>query len=450
MSADNTDPLGNAGDCGCCTGTARQTPANVSNRPGLSAVAYRVGTQPQFKQSLLTRLSASAGLKTRQDDDFSIALADAWAAVADVLTFYQERIANESYVRTATERRSLLELARLIGYEPGPGVAATVYLAFTLESAPGAPAQAAAPVTIDVGTRLQSIPGPGEKPQTFETVEKITARVEWNAIRPRMHERHPIPLPDDPDRLYLQGTATNLQPGDTLLITPDDSSKPVQFQRIVEVVPDAARQRTSVRVSSIQAVPPAPPRVHSLGPHHPPGATCAAIYAGHTPDEPVDRNGSRRRTGGYGTTPGKPAPVQHREQSQRRREHRAHATQHFDVGVDQQYRARSSPSHSARRAVYRRGPHHRLSAEGDLQEPRHHASATSGRHGDAPARFAVRPQRPGLPQHAGQRESKQRRHGKRRLASANGRRDQPRHGAQADRRRQLGGGAMAGRTCPTR
>lgn len=260
MSADNTDPLGNAADCGCCTGTARQTPANVSNRPGLSVVAYRIGTQPRFKQSLLTSLSASAGLKTRQDDDFSIALADAWAVVADVLSFYQERIANESYVRTATERRSLLELARLIGYEPGPGVAATVYLAFTLESAPGAPAQAAAPVTIDVGTRLQSIPGPGEKPQTFETVEKIRARVECNAIRPRMHERHPIPLPDDPDRLYLQGTATHLQPGDTLLITPDDSSKPVQFQRIVEVVPDAARQRTSVRVSSIQAVPPAPPR----------------------------------------------------------------------------------------------------------------------------------------------------------------------------------------------
>jgi predicted phage baseplate assembly protein len=260
MSAANTDPVGNAADCGCCTGTARQTPANVSNRPGLSGVAYRVGTQPRFKQSLLTSLSASAGLKTRQDDDFSIALADAWAVVADVLTFYQERIANESYVRTATERRSLLELSRLIGYEPGPGVAATGYLAFTLESAPGAPAQAAAPITIDVGTRLQSIPGPGEKPQTFETVEKITARVECNAIRPRMHERHPIPLPDDPDRLYLQGTATNLQPGDTLLITPDDSSKPVQFQRIVEVVPDATRQRTSVRVSSIQAVPPAPPR----------------------------------------------------------------------------------------------------------------------------------------------------------------------------------------------
>ena len=259
MSGADADLNANATDCGCCEGTAVQTPATVTNRPGLSAIAYRVGTQPQFKQSILARLSTGAGMKTRQEDDFSVSLADAWASVSDVLTFYQERIANESYVRTASERRSLLELARLIGYEPRSGVAATAYLAFALETAPGAPAQAAAPVTIDIGTKVQSIPGPGEKPQTFETVEKINARVEWNAIRPRLHERHPIPLPDDPDRLYLQGTATNLQPGDNLLITPDDGSKPVQFQRIAEVVPDPPRQRTSVRLSAIQAVPAAPP-----------------------------------------------------------------------------------------------------------------------------------------------------------------------------------------------
>ena len=56
-------------------------------------------------------------MQTREDDDFSIALLDAWATVADVLMFYQERVANESYMRTATERFSLIELARLIGYQ---------------------------------------------------------------------------------------------------------------------------------------------------------------------------------------------------------------------------------------------------------------------------------------------------------------------------------------------
>ena len=89
------------------------------------------------------------GLKTRDDDDFSIALLDATATMADVLTFYQERIANESYLRTATERRSLLELARLIGYELRPGVAASAFLAFTMDDTPGAPLE----TTVDIGTR---------------------------------------------------------------------------------------------------------------------------------------------------------------------------------------------------------------------------------------------------------------------------------------------------------
>ena len=39
---------------------------------------------------------ALAALQTRSDDDYAITLLDMWATVADVLTFYQERIANES------------------------------------------------------------------------------------------------------------------------------------------------------------------------------------------------------------------------------------------------------------------------------------------------------------------------------------------------------------------
>ena len=52
-----------------------------------------------------------SALTTRESDDPAIALLDAWAVAGDVLTFYQERIANEGYLRTATERRSIRELA---------------------------------------------------------------------------------------------------------------------------------------------------------------------------------------------------------------------------------------------------------------------------------------------------------------------------------------------------
>src|SRR5207244_5650921 len=130
-----------------------ETPLEVYNRAGLAAIVYRIGSHARFKASMLARLSASdhpalSALRTRDDDDFSIALLDAWATAADVLTFYQERIANESYLRTATERISLIELGQLIGYKMRPGVAASTYLAFTVEDAKGAPGQA----TVDIGT----------------------------------------------------------------------------------------------------------------------------------------------------------------------------------------------------------------------------------------------------------------------------------------------------------
>jgi hypothetical protein len=212
----NAPGLRNLKDCGCCRGVGVQTPLEILNRPGLTAIAYRIGSHPRFKESMLARLSSLdrpglAGLQTRDDDDFSIAFMDAWATVADVLTFYQERIANELFLRTATERRSILELARLIDYELRPGVAASTHLAFTLEDAPGAPRQ----TTIDVGTKVRSIPGPGEKAQTFETVERIEGRVEWNELRPRRWECK-IPHYGSKE-VFLKSVETGLKPGDPLL-----------------------------------------------------------------------------------------------------------------------------------------------------------------------------------------------------------------------------------------
>jgi predicted phage baseplate assembly protein len=178
--------------CGCCEGPSG--PAPVSNAPGLPALRYRVDTQPGFYARMLQSLPlarSSEGepaaprplgrLLTRASDDPTVAFLDASACVADVLGFYQERIANEGFLRTATERRSVLELARAIGYELKPGVAASVHLAFTVEDAPGAPGIC----TLAQGTQVQSVPPQGKLPQVFETSAEIVARAEWNALMPR-------------------------------------------------------------------------------------------------------------------------------------------------------------------------------------------------------------------------------------------------------------------------
>jgi uncharacterized phage protein gp47/JayE len=114
------------------------------------------------------------GLRTRATDDLSIALLEGWATLADLLTFYTERIAQEGYLRTATERRSLTELAALVGYRPRPGLAATAYFAYTV--APDTVVQ------IPPGTRAQSVPKPGDLPATFETSEPLEARTAANLL----------------------------------------------------------------------------------------------------------------------------------------------------------------------------------------------------------------------------------------------------------------------------
>src|SRR6516164_8050292 len=133
--------------CGCCAGLGIETPQLITNRPALSSIAYRAGRYSTFNASMLAALSdpafpALAPLRTRDTTDFSIALIDAWSVAMDILTFYQERFANEAYLRTATDQRSVFELARLVGYAPSSGVAASAVLAFTLSSAAGSPGSA--------------------------------------------------------------------------------------------------------------------------------------------------------------------------------------------------------------------------------------------------------------------------------------------------------------------
>jgi hypothetical protein len=244
--------------CGCCGGIAVETPQGESNLPGLSAIAYRTGTWASFRDSMLARLSSSdypalAPLKTRDSDDFSIALLDASAVVMDILTFYQERLANESYLRTATQLRSLTELSRLIGYQPAPGISALVYLAFTLKAATGQPTNlATTAITIPAGTQVQSVPAQGQTPQTFETSAPILAKPDWDALPVRA--ANPWIAPGH-SSLYLAGTSTQLNPGDSLLILGIDreewtpSNTPSEQWDVVvlnQVVPDTQNNITLV------------------------------------------------------------------------------------------------------------------------------------------------------------------------------------------------------------
>lgn len=184
--------------CGYC---AVPTPVTIDNRPSLSAIAYRVRTFSSFRQAMLQAIAGMpelAHLKTRLSEDYAITVLELWAVIADILTFYQERIANEAFLRTAVVRDSVLRLVRLLDYQLRPGVAATTSLAFEVDKSKR--------VQIPVGLRVQSVPAQNEQPQKFETLEAIAADARLNRLRI-------LPAPIGVNPLAKGSTEAILAPG---------------------------------------------------------------------------------------------------------------------------------------------------------------------------------------------------------------------------------------------
>jgi hypothetical protein len=238
----------NANNCDACQPAISPNAPVITNRPGLPAILYRVRSYATFRQAMISRIPFEriditrpsgepplgykptyvkplADWTVRQDDDFGIALIDMWAYIADVLTFYQERTANEAYLRTARWRDSLRRLATLLDYQPAPGVAATAYLAFTLQS----PTSSSPETLIKPGLRAQSVPGQDEKPQKFETTESRIARYIWNRLTP-VTTREQILVRGTP-AIYLTGLIRTLKVGDALVIVGDERAADAGSER---------------------------------------------------------------------------------------------------------------------------------------------------------------------------------------------------------------------------
>jgi hypothetical protein len=166
--------MSNAPVCPCDAASAKA----IANLPGLSHIAFRAGGFNDFRRGLLTPLTAAPGQPPEQSlnawqagadsdpavADLAVMMVEWWAYLADILTFYNEQIANENYLRTAVLPETPAELIQLLGYRPRPAIGATGTLA-ALVAPSIKPGQT---VTLPRGLQFQSKSGPGGAPQTFE------------------------------------------------------------------------------------------------------------------------------------------------------------------------------------------------------------------------------------------------------------------------------------------
>jgi hypothetical protein len=83
---------------------------------------------------------------TTDASDFGITLIELFAYMGDMLNYYIDRSANESFINTATQRASVLSIANLLGYTPSTGTPATVTLTFQNSTA--------SIITVPAGTQV--------------------------------------------------------------------------------------------------------------------------------------------------------------------------------------------------------------------------------------------------------------------------------------------------------
>jgi hypothetical protein len=114
-----------------------QTPPPICppDEPDIPPIDYLAKDFLSFRKAL----SDFSGLRypgwgERSEADFGVMFMEALCALADDLSYTQDRIAAEATLETATQRRSLIRHARIVDYEPRPATAARTLLQFDVNS----------------------------------------------------------------------------------------------------------------------------------------------------------------------------------------------------------------------------------------------------------------------------------------------------------------------------
>ena len=107
------------------------------SRP-LPAIDYLAKDFQSFKLALSQFLPGNrypAWQGSALEADFGVMFMESLSAVADELSYLQDRVAAESALLTATQRRSLVSMARLVDYEPAPTLSASTMVQCTVVGA---------------------------------------------------------------------------------------------------------------------------------------------------------------------------------------------------------------------------------------------------------------------------------------------------------------------------
>ena len=196
---------------------------------GLTDLPRQMAGFPEFRRAMIRdlqlALQAHQWRANRIQGEFGIMLLEMWAYVADVLAFYDQVIAQESYLRTAKRSESVHKIIARIGYQPKPAIAAKALLT--------AMAQGNKPVFLPKGMGFRSMAFADQAPQVFELDEDTWISPLTNHWQVTAPQKGKI-VKDNPQELLVQ-PKVELKEGQWLLLTEDGNESNYQPARIRSV-----------------------------------------------------------------------------------------------------------------------------------------------------------------------------------------------------------------------
>ncbi len=169
-------------------------------------VDYQARDFQSYRRALLDFASLRyPDWKDRLEADMGVMLVEVMSALGDELAYYQDRIAREAYLETATQRRSLRRHARLVDYEMHNGLSTSTWLDVTVKTGQTGALPAGADVWAlsDKGKRISYEVGL----RLSDAVNNVTYNVAAarNMITPHLWDEDDICLHIGSTELFVKG-----------------------------------------------------------------------------------------------------------------------------------------------------------------------------------------------------------------------------------------------------
>jgi hypothetical protein len=153
--------------------------ATINLKDNQQVIDYLARDFSSFRKALVDLIPAKVPEWTdRSEADFGVVLIELFAYMGDILSYYQDRLANESFLNTAQERRSVIDHLRLIGYEPQGAAPATARLSVVVGNTRNGV------VEVRPGDQFATATSRERRSVTFEYVEEKPLLIDLSQLVP--------------------------------------------------------------------------------------------------------------------------------------------------------------------------------------------------------------------------------------------------------------------------